>query len=254
MEHLLSESLFPTKRPNNQCPDSETASNDSKNDSKKDPLSSQIWRLYTKAKDNLPNGSRLENMTWRMMAMTLNKRRNSNGIQIDQNNSSPTTTGTTTTTTTTVTASSPQNHYLPSDQSAVQFAKQTMPIEKVMISSTGYRSYENINLSETSKGQQSSSYGRTVSMADSRVRQRSLFICSLYTFSLFFLDCFIIHTSPLLRHFLSAFHHNVLIPIVPYLYPTGRAGSSHISFLYYVGYSCSIRSRSFVYDSNWFSR
>lgn len=40
---------------------------------KKDPLSSQVWRMYTKAKDTLPNGSRLENLTWRMMAMTLKK-------------------------------------------------------------------------------------------------------------------------------------------------------------------------------------
>ncbi|KAI8644480.1 hypothetical protein BD408DRAFT_401010 [Parasitella parasitica] len=43
---------------------------------KKDPLSSQIWRMYTKAKDTLPNGSRLENLTWRMMAMTLKKNDN----------------------------------------------------------------------------------------------------------------------------------------------------------------------------------
>ena len=40
---------------------------------KKDPLASQVWRMYSKAKDNLPNGSRLENLTWRMMAMTLKK-------------------------------------------------------------------------------------------------------------------------------------------------------------------------------------
>ncbi|KAI8580835.1 hypothetical protein K450DRAFT_234812 [Umbelopsis ramanniana AG] len=165
MEHLLSESLFPTKRSSNKSQDSETTSIDSKNDSKKDPLSSQIWRLYTKAKDNLPNGSRLENMTWRMMAMTLNKRRNSNGMQIDQQ--SPTPAATTATIT-----SSPQNLYLPSDQSAVEFAKQTMPIEKAMISSTGYRSYENINLSESSRAQQP--YNRTFSMMDSRVEQAPL--------------------------------------------------------------------------------
>ena len=196
MEHLLSESLFPTKRSSDKSQDSETTSIDSKNDSKKDPLSSQIWRLYTKAKDNLPNGSRLENMTWRMMAMTLNKRRNSNGMQIDHQ---PPTAATTTTTATTT--SSPQNLYLPSDQSAVEFAKQTMPIEKAMISSTGYRSYENINLSESSKVQQSSSYNRTFSMVDSRVSQKMnclhVTYIHLYTFSLFFLDCFIMqHITP----------------------------------------------------------
>lgn len=42
---------------------------------KKDPLATQVWRMYTKAKDTLPNGSRLENLTWRMMAMTLNKKK-----------------------------------------------------------------------------------------------------------------------------------------------------------------------------------
>ncbi|CAO3597505.1 unnamed protein product [Absidia cylindrospora] len=58
-DKLLTDSLFPS--PEVQDEDSEQS----------DPLSSQIWRLYTKAKDTLPNGSRLENLTWRMMAMTL---------------------------------------------------------------------------------------------------------------------------------------------------------------------------------------
>ncbi|KAL1924195.1 uncharacterized protein VTP21DRAFT_7230 [Calcarisporiella thermophila] len=48
---------------------------------KKDPLAAQIWRLYTKAKDSLPNGSRLENLTWRMMAMTLSKKRQQNEVK-----------------------------------------------------------------------------------------------------------------------------------------------------------------------------
>lgn len=63
-DQLLAETLFPE-------------SDDKKKDqsaSKKDPLASQVWRMYTKAKDNLPNGSRLENITWRMMAMTLKNR------------------------------------------------------------------------------------------------------------------------------------------------------------------------------------
>lgn len=93
MEHLLSESLFPTKRPSKKCltdqdMDTDDEQGDVKNESKKDPLSSQIWRLYTKAKDNLPNGSRLENITWRMMAMTLKKKNksmdNSAGMQDDR--------------------------------------------------------------------------------------------------------------------------------------------------------------------------
>ncbi|RIB23596.1 hypothetical protein C2G38_2170814 [Gigaspora rosea] len=36
-------------------------------DSKKDPLGTSNWRLYTKAKDALENGRRLENISWRMM-------------------------------------------------------------------------------------------------------------------------------------------------------------------------------------------
>ncbi|ESZ98449.1 hypothetical protein SBOR_1111 [Sclerotinia borealis F-4128] len=42
---------------------------------KKDPLATQIWKLYSKTKKNLPNQERLENLTWRMMAMNLRKRK-----------------------------------------------------------------------------------------------------------------------------------------------------------------------------------
>jgi hypothetical protein len=59
---LLSDSLFPPRK---------LVKDD---DRKEDPLATQVWRLYTKAKDTLPNGSRLENLTWRMMAMTLKKK------------------------------------------------------------------------------------------------------------------------------------------------------------------------------------
>ncbi|KAI7872619.1 uncharacterized protein EV154DRAFT_487525 [Mucor mucedo] len=57
---FLSDSLFPPRK---------------EQESQPDPLATQVWRLYTKAKDTLPNGSRLENLTWRMMAMTLNKKK-----------------------------------------------------------------------------------------------------------------------------------------------------------------------------------
>lgn len=40
---------------------------------KKDPLGTQIWRLYHKQKGQLPNGERLENLTWRMMSMNLRR-------------------------------------------------------------------------------------------------------------------------------------------------------------------------------------
>lgn len=65
---LLADSLFepPKRKGSSAKKDDDQAA--------KDPLSSQVWRMYTKAKDNLPNGSRLENLTWRMMAMTLKNR------------------------------------------------------------------------------------------------------------------------------------------------------------------------------------
>lgn len=43
---------------------------------RKDPLGAQIWRLYAKTKGQLPNSERLENLSWRMMAMNLKRQRN----------------------------------------------------------------------------------------------------------------------------------------------------------------------------------
>ncbi|KAJ9106758.1 hypothetical protein QFC19_003071 [Naganishia cerealis] len=40
---------------------------------KKDPLATQVWKAYAKAKNTLPNGPRMENLTWRLMHMTLKK-------------------------------------------------------------------------------------------------------------------------------------------------------------------------------------
>lgn len=42
---------------------------------KKDPLGTQIWKLYSKTKTRLPNQERMENLTWRMMAMNLKRRK-----------------------------------------------------------------------------------------------------------------------------------------------------------------------------------
>ena len=41
---------------------------------KKDPLGAQIWKLYARTKTRLPNQERMENLTWRMMAMNLRRR------------------------------------------------------------------------------------------------------------------------------------------------------------------------------------
>jgi len=40
---------------------------------KNDPLGTMIWKLYSKTKTQLPNQERMENMTWRMMAMNLKR-------------------------------------------------------------------------------------------------------------------------------------------------------------------------------------
>lgn len=42
---------------------------------KKDPLATQVWKLYSKTKFQLPNQERMENIIWRMMAMNLRKGR-----------------------------------------------------------------------------------------------------------------------------------------------------------------------------------
>lgn len=40
---------------------------------KKDPLASQVWKVYAKDRGALPNGARMENLTWRLMHLTLKK-------------------------------------------------------------------------------------------------------------------------------------------------------------------------------------
>ncbi|OKL62271.1 Nitrogen regulatory protein areA [Talaromyces atroroseus] len=40
---------------------------------RKDPLATQIWKLYSRTKSQLPNQERMENLTWRMMAMSLKR-------------------------------------------------------------------------------------------------------------------------------------------------------------------------------------
>lgn len=39
----------------------------------KDPLAAQVWKAYARAREALPNGHRMENLTWRMMHLTLKK-------------------------------------------------------------------------------------------------------------------------------------------------------------------------------------
>lgn len=70
-KELLRDSFFPSWRD-----DSTGGELDSPDEmQKKDPLATQIWKLYSKTKKQLPNQERMENLTWRMMAMSLRKRR-----------------------------------------------------------------------------------------------------------------------------------------------------------------------------------
>jgi len=71
-EELLREAFFPDWK------DDATSSADLENPDemqKKDPLATQIWKLYSKTKTQLPNQERMENLTWRMMAMSLKRKK-----------------------------------------------------------------------------------------------------------------------------------------------------------------------------------
>ncbi|KAK1655920.1 hypothetical protein BDP81DRAFT_444563 [Colletotrichum phormii] len=41
---------------------------------KEDPLATQVWKFFSKTKHMLPNQQRMENLTWRMMALNLRKK------------------------------------------------------------------------------------------------------------------------------------------------------------------------------------
>lgn len=42
---------------------------------RQDPIAMQVWRYFADTKRRLPNQDRMENLTWRMMHLTLRKRR-----------------------------------------------------------------------------------------------------------------------------------------------------------------------------------
>ncbi|KAF2810198.1 uncharacterized protein BDZ99DRAFT_488076 [Mytilinidion resinicola] len=66
---MLQDSFFPT-----WSNDATDVNLDSPEEMQKnDPLATQIWKLYSKAKTQLPNAERMENLTWRMMAMSMKR-------------------------------------------------------------------------------------------------------------------------------------------------------------------------------------
>jgi GATA-binding protein len=68
-KQLLRDSIFPTWKDDAAASEFESP----EEMQKKDPLATQIWRLYSKTKNQLPNQERMENLTWRMMAVSLRK-------------------------------------------------------------------------------------------------------------------------------------------------------------------------------------
>lgn len=56
-------------------PLSKPAEDDPETLAKNDPLATQVWRMYTKQRDQLPNAARMENLIWRLMSLTLRRGR-----------------------------------------------------------------------------------------------------------------------------------------------------------------------------------
>ncbi|PZD29864.1 GAT1, GATA Zn-finger-containing transcription factor [Pyrenophora tritici-repentis] len=79
---LLQDAIFPAFGNDAGTPNADSPEEMQKND----PLGTQIWKLYSRAKTQLPNAERMENLTWRMMAMNMRRadmHRNNKGS--DQN-------------------------------------------------------------------------------------------------------------------------------------------------------------------------
>ncbi|KAH4003556.1 hypothetical protein HBH64_116620 [Parastagonospora nodorum] len=66
---MLEDAMFPAFGNDASSPSVESPEQMQKND----PLGTQIWKLYSRAKTQLPNAERMENLTWRMMAMNMRR-------------------------------------------------------------------------------------------------------------------------------------------------------------------------------------
>jgi GATA-binding protein len=69
-DNLLHDSLFPELKTG----DAARGFDSPDEMQRRDPLATQIWKLYSRTKAQLPNQERLENLTWRMMAMSLKRK------------------------------------------------------------------------------------------------------------------------------------------------------------------------------------
>ena len=69
--NMLKDTLFPDwQHDASQHPDLD----DPEEMQRKDPLATQVWKFFHKAKSQLPNSERMENLTWRMMSMNLRRK------------------------------------------------------------------------------------------------------------------------------------------------------------------------------------
>ncbi|TFK74046.1 hypothetical protein BDN72DRAFT_956115 [Pluteus cervinus] len=59
---------------------------------KEDPLATQVWKMYARTKAGLPHAQRMENLTWRMMALALKKKKEDEAravTEVKKENQSP---------------------------------------------------------------------------------------------------------------------------------------------------------------------
>ena len=68
---LLGNALFPALRTANSASSKQSIDQMQRDD----PLATQIWKLFSQTKQQLPNQQRMENLTWRMMALGMRKQR-----------------------------------------------------------------------------------------------------------------------------------------------------------------------------------
>ncbi|GAA97928.1 hypothetical protein E5Q_04608 [Mixia osmundae IAM 14324] len=73
---LLGAPLFPDQPPAKPAITSGSDTNDQ--------IASKMWRYFTRAKDDVPQGSRLENLSWRMMHMQLGKDKRASATPVNR--------------------------------------------------------------------------------------------------------------------------------------------------------------------------
>lgn len=57
---------------------------------REDPLATQVWKMYARTKATLPHAQRMENLSWRMMALALKRKKEEEDMSKAVENQSPT--------------------------------------------------------------------------------------------------------------------------------------------------------------------